>query len=70
MGVTHHRSVNGLDAVVTHIQRCQVFPHGDENCNSTVRLHPLRFPLRQLACLRDQDGLGTVRTQRTSQCKR
>lgn len=57
MGVTHHGSVNCLYTVVTHVQRRQVFPHRDENCNSTVRLRPLWFPLRQLARLWDQDGL-------------
>lgn len=65
MGVTHHGSVNDADAVVTHIQRCQVFPHGYESCNRTAGLHPFRLPLRELACLRDQDRLETDITHAT-----
>lgn len=43
--MSHHRAVYGADAVVAHVQRGQVSPHGDDSGDGTARLRPLRLPL-------------------------
>lgn len=57
VGVPHHWTVYGADAVVAHVQCCQVSPHGNESRDRTAGLRPLSLPLWELARLRDQDGL-------------
>lgn len=57
VGAPHHWTVYGADAVVAHVQRCQVSPHRDESRDRTAGLRPLSLPLWELARLRDQDGL-------------
>lgn len=60
---SHHRSVDGADAVVAHVQRGQVSPHGNDSCDRAARLRPFRLPLGELARLRDQDRLNVARTR-------
>lgn len=55
--MSHHWAVNGADAVVAHVQRGQVSPHRNDSSDRTARLYALRFPLGELAGLRDQDRL-------------
>lgn len=57
VGASHHWTVYGADAVVAHVQCCQVSPHRNESRDRTARLRPLSLPLWELARLRDQDGL-------------
>jgi len=54
---SHHRVVDGGDAVVAHVQRGQASPQGDDGGDGTARLRPLGLPLGALARLRDQDRL-------------
>lgn len=57
VGASHHWTVYGADAVVAHVQCCQVSPHRNESRDRTAGLRPLSLPLWELARLRDQDGL-------------
>lgn len=63
VGMSHHWVVDGADAVVTHVQRRQVSPHGNDSRDRTARLRPLSLPLWELARLRDQDRLEEARTR-------
>lgn len=60
--VSHHRSVDGVDAVVTHVQRGQVPPQRNDSCDRAARLRSLCLPLRDLTCLWDKNWLEAVGT--------